>query len=198
MTSSYRPTEHPRREPSFPRLSTAELGLNIALASFSVLFVATLTGFVITRLGSSTFRTSDMPALPSGLWLSTLWLVLLFVSFRRAERGLSQNAFERFRFWLHATGALAVLFLLTQSVNWFTLLAHTPAPQLKNLYVYSFVFLTGLHALHVVGGMVPLALVTARSGQYSSSRCEGVRLTRRYWDFLFAMWVLLLGALLLF
>lgn len=198
MTSSYRPSEHPRREPSFPRLSTAELGLNIALASFSVLFVATLVGFVITRVGSPTFRPSETPALPSGLGLSTLWLALLFFSFRRAERGLSQNAFESFRFWLHATGALALLFLLTQSANWFTLLAHTPNAQLRNLYIYSFVFMTGLHALHVVGGVVPLTVITLRAGQYSSSRSEGVRLTRRYWDFLLVMWVLLLAALLLF
>jgi cytochrome c oxidase subunit III len=198
VTSSYRPPEHPRREPSFPRLSTAELGLNIALASFGVLFLATLIGFVITRVESPTWRTADMPDLPPGLGLSTLWLVALFITFRRAERALSHNALEGFRFWMHATGGLGLLFLLTQGVNWFSLLSGTPSEHLRNLYVYSFLFLTGLHALHVVGGAVPLAVLLWRADGYSSSRSEGVRLTRRYWDFLLAMWVVLLSALLLF
>jgi cytochrome c oxidase subunit III len=200
MPTGYRPPEHPRREPSFPRLTTADLGLNIALASFGVLFLATLLGFIITRLQSPDWKPLGVPDLPSGLWLSTAWLVGLFFSLRKAERLLLGNVHDSFRLWLQASLALAVLFLLTQALNWASLFLGTPVQNLRNLYVYSFVFLTGLHALHVLGGVVPLAVMAARASKtnYSSSRSDGVRLVRRYWDFLLVVWFVLLGALVLF
>jgi cytochrome c oxidase subunit III len=200
MTTGYRPPEHPRREPNFERLTAAELGLNVALGSFGVLFFATLLGFVITRAETPGWKPEGAPDLPSGLWLSTLWLVMLFGSLRRAERRLQDNAIQSFRFWIQLSLGLSCLFLITQAANWTSIFATSTPAQVRNLYVYSFVFLTALHALHVVGGVVPLGVILVRSRHqnYSSSRSEGVRLVRRYWDFLLVVWCVLLGALLLF
>jgi cytochrome c oxidase subunit III len=201
MTTGYRPPEHPRREPSFEGTTTAELGLNIALGSFGVLFLATLLGFIITRVEAPDWKPAGSPGLPQGLWLSTLWLVMLSGSLHKAERLLRDNAVDSFRFWLQLSLGLSCLFLITQAANWTSIFwgASSPA-QVRNLYVYSVVFMTGLHALHVVGGVVPLGVILARSGRlnYSSSRSESVHLVRRYWDFLLVVWIVLLAALVLF
>ncbi len=57
--------------------------------------------------------------------------------------------------------------------------------------------LTGLHALHVIGGFVPLLVVLgkAKRREYSSSNHEGVKLCAQYWDYLGVIWTILLSVL---
>ena len=46
--------------------------------------------------------------------------------------------------------------------------------------------MTGLHAVHVLGGLVPLAMVTvaAYQGMYGRKKHAAVRYTAVYWHFL--------------
>lgn len=197
VPDSYRVPEHPRREPSFPRLSLGDLGLNVALASFSMLFGASLVGYAVTRAQSATWKTAAMPDIPWGTALSTLLLIACSFTFRLAEDALTKNRREKFRFEIQLTLALGILFLLTQVVNWVLFSSARPPEQLRNLYVFTFYLLTGLHALHVMGGVVPLAVIAVRAQKevYSSSRSEPIRLTRRYWDFLLVVWLILIAVL---
>jgi cytochrome c oxidase subunit 3 len=57
--------------------------------------------------------------------------------------------------------------------------------------------LTGTHALHVIGGLPPLAvaLAKARAGRYSPQEHAGVVLCAMYWHALDAIWVVLYGTL---
>jgi cytochrome c oxidase subunit 3 len=71
------------------------------------------------------------------------------------------------------------------------------AAPVRSLYPYTFYMLTGLHAAHVVGGLVPLTLVMsrARRREYSSSSHEGVQLCVHYWHYLGVVWLVLFSAL---
>ena len=53
-----------------------------------------------------------------------------------------------------------------------------------------FYALTGLHAVHVLGGLVPLMIVTvaAYQGMYGRRKNAAVRYTAIYWHFLTAVW----------
>ena len=53
-----------------------------------------------------------------------------------------------------------------------------------------FYALTGLHAVHVLGGLVPLAIVTvaAYQGMYGRKKHAAVRYTAIYWHFLAVVW----------
>ena len=53
-----------------------------------------------------------------------------------------------------------------------------------------FYAMTGLHAVHVLGGLVPLVMVTvaAFQGMYGRKRHAAVRYTAIYWHFLAAVW----------
>jgi heme/copper-type cytochrome/quinol oxidase subunit 3 len=59
--------------------------------------------------------------------------------------------------------------------------------------------LTGVHALHVLGGFVPLGFVVhhALRRQYSSSSHEGLTLCAQYWHYLGAVWLVLVSMLYL-
>lgn len=193
--STLRPNPHPRREPSFPSISTAQLGMYIGLASLTMIFGASLIAYFVTRAQSQVWRTVSLPHLPLGLLASTLLLVGVSGALYVARRRLLKNDLPRFRTALSIALTLGIGFLLAQLQNWRGIAQSSLAAPVKTLFEFTFFFLTGLHALHVVGGLVALAFVRAKSESYSSSNSEGPHLVRQYWDFLLVVWVVLLAAL---
>jgi len=191
--TSERPKLSVRRESSFPGTSPAQLGMYVGLASLSVLFLASLVGYFVTRAQSTVWRDQATPDLPGGLWVSSFVLVLLSVALRSAEAGIQRNLPDRLIRGLGLGLILAGGFLALQIQNWTEVARARLAGPPKSLYEFTFYMLTGLHALHVLAGLVPLLYVLRRAQEreYSSSHFEGVRLVRQYWDFLLVVWWLL-------
>jgi cytochrome c oxidase subunit 3 len=169
----------------------------IALGSLTMLFGATLVGYLVTRAQNEVWRTAEMPPLPGGLLASTALLLGVSASMYAAKKAVARNAFTSLERALWLTFGLATVFLLAQVQNWRTMAATELPEETRTLYAFTFYMLTALHALHVVAGYVPLGIVIsrARTKQYTSSRSEGVRLCAQYWDFLFVVWVVLLGTM---
>lgn len=189
-------SEHPRRQPSF-RMSTPQLGMLLFLASLGVLFVATVAAYWITRLNHVHWHRVEV-GLPWGLPLSTACIALVSLSFEWALRSVAHNRQVELQrgLWLAFAGAAA--FLLVQVFNWRDVFQLNIEARSRALSMFTFYVLTGLHALHVLGGFVPLGLVLYRAKQreYSSSRYEGIKLCAQYWHFLGAVWLVLLVTLL--
>lgn len=195
--TTYRPPENPRREPSFPGVTTGQLGMNIFLASLTVFFLAGILGLVVTRLQSDAWKTPGMPELPLGLVGSTALLLGQTFTFRATESALRRNELARVERGLGLALLFGLGFLGAQALNWRGMIADAAGIEVTSLYLFSFYLLTALHAAHVFGGVLSLAWVYFQATQraYSSSRTEGLVFARQYWDFLFAVWVLLAAAL---
>jgi cytochrome c oxidase subunit 3 len=186
--------EGPRQQ-SF-RVSVRQFGVLILFVSLSVLFGASILAYVLTRTSNDVWRTPDMPTLPLGLVGSTA--LLLGVS-AAAQYGLTcarHNRFDSLNRALRLTFAFAAAFLIGQTFNWLHMI-RSFAPGARSLYAYTFYLLTGLHAVHVLAGFVPLAIVIkrARRKEYTSSRLEGVKFCVQYWHFLGLVWLVLLSTL---
>jgi cytochrome c oxidase subunit 3 len=181
---------------SLPSLSLRQLGMLVLFCSMTVLFIATIIGFWYTRLTSPHYRAPGLPDLPAGLVLSTVLIGLTSGCIWQAQLAVKRNMLEALRRWLLAAGALAALFLLTQTANWF---AMRPPSDANSLYIATFFLLTGVHALHVLGGFVPLGFVIhhALRRHYSSSSHEGLSLCAQYWHFLGGVWLVLVAMLYL-
>ncbi len=85
-----------------------------------------------------------------------------------------------------------------QTINWLEFYHALPAgTNISGAYLAGFYILTALHALHVIGGLFPLAFVirNAKRGQYSRNFHPGVRYSTIYWHFLDAIWLLLFSAI---
>ena len=67
------------------------------------------------------------------------------------------------------------------------------------MFYFLFYFLTGLHAAHVIGGMVALAIVTANAfrGRYTATRAAGVGHCAAYWHFLDVVWLVMVAVIAL-
>ena len=179
-------------------LSTGKLGMRLLIASLAMLFAASITGYIVVRTRAEVWPPAGMPALPSGLWLSTLLIVLSSVTMAWAVAGIRRDRQRPLRLGLLLTFLLGLAFLASQTVNWFGLVAANVRPG-ANLYAFTFFLLTWLHALHVVGGLVPLGLVTARAwrGGYTAGFHPGVEYTAMYWHFLDVVWLVLFAVLFL-
>jgi cytochrome c oxidase subunit 3 len=192
--SSLRP-EHPQRERSF-NISSRQLGMVLFLASLAVLFIASMAAYVITRSGHPDWAAHDVK-LPWGLLGAGLFLVGTSVAIELGLSAIRRNNQRRLMQWLWGTGVFALLFLLAQALNWRTVMQHNVTDDSRILSLFIFYMLTGVHALHIVAGFIPLGIVIYRCKQrdYSSSRYEGVSLCAQYWHFLGVIWVLLMATM---
>jgi cytochrome c oxidase subunit 3 len=176
------------------------LGMGIFLGTLSVLFLASIAGYLIVRTKAAAWPPPGMPRLPNGLWLATGLLlagsVTVHLALARIRLGQRTAAVR----WLVATTTVAVLFLVVQAWNWWGLIAAKMTATTKNLYAFTFFMLTGLHAAHVIGGVILLAVVTARAakGRYGSGRHGGITYAAMYWHFLDVVWIVLFAVLVLF
>ena len=196
MPTSLHP-EPPAGTSRVGRMSAPQLGLFVLFASMSVLFGASLVGYLFTRAANPVWRTPEMPRLPLGLLLSTAILVLLSLFMHRAVRAARENRNEGLVRELMLAFLAAAGFLVCQSANWRTMIPALYGSDPYARYAFTFYWLTALHAAHVVGGFIPLGIELSRAKRqkYSSSRHEGVRLCRQYWDYLGVVWLVLLGTL---
>lgn len=171
------------------------MGLFLFLVSVSSMFTAALVAYVITRNAQEAQFVAR--GVPSGIWASTGLLALLTGAMHVGKRAALSNAPRRCHRALSMALLLAVAFCAAQLLNWRSVYR---LEELRDtMYAFTFFMLTGLHVLHVAGGLIPLAVITRRAGQgeYSSSRAESLRLITIYWDFLGVVWLVLLAALLL-
>jgi cytochrome c oxidase subunit 3 len=174
-----------------------KLGMAIFFVSLSMLFGGFLVGLFVLRSREASWRPPGMGGLPWELWLSTALLAVgswqLWRAQQAAARGRREAVFEPVR---RASWALG-LFLIAQAAGWLELSLSGFAPVTRNLYTFSFYALTLLHALHVLGGFVPLRAVWigARELRYGASRHAGLTYCAMYWHYLGGVWLAILVSL---
>jgi len=159
---------------------TARAQANRTLLAAIVATVAMLfTAFAAAYLERSSARGWTTVRLPGLLWLNTALLLASSVSVELARRHAGGG-------WLKATFGLGVLFLAGQVGAWLVLRSQGVFLP-TNPYAAFFYVLSGLHALHVVGGLIALAVAGARPRLLPL--CAG------YWHFMGLVWIYILAVL---
>lgn len=174
------------------------LGMKILLLSLSVLFAASMIGYLAVRSRNPHWTPPGTPAMPPGLWGSTLILLVSSGTMSLALRNIRRGRHREFRQMFLVTTILGALFLVAQAVNWAAMMRRQVTPTV-NLYGWTFYVLTGLHAAHIVGGLIPMTVVTARAfrGAYTQEHHPGVQYCAMYWHFLDVVWLVLFTVMFL-
>src|SRR5437868_9730089 len=142
---------------SFP-ISKGQIGVWILLTAIIMLFAGLTSAYIVLR-GVPTWQNIE---LPSWLWPNTAILLLSSVAIEISRRAVRRGDIPSMRRWLAASGLLGLAFLAGQLAAW---------RQLVNAGVYLpstlqssfFYILTGLHALHLLGGVFALSFVMVRA-----------------------------------
>lgn len=173
------------------------LGMRLFLASLGMLFGAGLLGHLVIRLRQPMWPPDGAPALPAGLWVSTALLAITSVAVWQAERAARGDRSRALQGWLLATLLLGVGFLAMQVLNWRSMAIAVEAGG-QDLFTFTYWMLTVLHGLHVLGGLVPLVVTSARagSGRYGSLNTVPIHNVALYWHFLGVTWAAILAVLL--
>ena len=170
-------------------LPAATLGLGVFLAVVSSLFALFISAYFMRMQVADWVQ---MPA-PKVLWFNTGVLILSSVALQYAQVAARRGRMEGVRDGLIAGGFFAYTFLVGQLLAWQQLkaagyfLAANPA----NSFFY---LLTGLHGLHLLGGLVALVLtidkVLWRGCELGQVRLS-VKLCAVYWHYLLLLWLVL-------
>ncbi|MCO5400464.1 cytochrome c oxidase subunit 3 [Ralstonia soli] len=165
--------------------SAGRIGLRVLMCVVTALFSLLLLAYAM-RMREADWMPVPHPTL---LWWNTSALTLASVAMEIARRTDARRAL-----WLLAGGALAVLFVFGQWMAWQQLSASgegvTANPSNSFLYVF-----TGLHAVHVIGGVIVLAVTAARLHSHVDRARRAIALCATYWHFLLAIWLVLLAAM---
>ena len=188
--SSARVVEHEKLE------GAGRFGMLLFLLALSILFAASLIGIIIVRFQVGTWRPEGFPGLPGGLWVSTALIlgasVSVHLSVLKARAG-DRVAMVRA---LGVTFVIGLVFLMLQGLNWWEFVKDAEVAR-GTLFGFSFYVLTGLHALHVLGGLIQTAtmIVSARRGRYGPENHGPIEYGAMYWHFLDVVWLILYAAL---
>jgi cytochrome c oxidase subunit 3 len=172
---------------------TSFVGMLMALASWTMLFVALFFAYAVLRLRAPAWPPDGLQPLPKVLpFLNTL---VLLTSSVVLHFGVHPEAEERpgaLRRALLGTLALGSLFLALQLAVWVPLWRSGFRID-TGTYGSIFYSLTVFHAVHVLAGLVALAVLLpgAFSGRLVSGRASTVRLSAMFWHFVDAVWVVM-------
>jgi cytochrome c oxidase subunit 3 len=130
------------------------------------------------------------------LLTSSLTMVLAVGALQRGLAGRSLR-------WLAATFALAAVFLVVKYFEWSAKYHHhifpgqahlRELPHGQDLFYNLYFMMTGLHGIHVVIGMIVMAVVFAkiRAGAVHAGRHGMLEYTGLYWHLVDLVWVFLL------
>jgi heme/copper-type cytochrome/quinol oxidase subunit 3 len=177
---------------------TREMGLVFMLASLGMLFASMLVGYFTVRWMAGEWPPPGTPELPAGLWAGTAALILGSVTVQSALSAARAGNQARLAARLRWTLVFGILFLAVQTWNWIALIRAHGGPT-DGVYGFLFFVLTMLHAVHVVGGILPLAVTVSRAGtgRYTRESHHGIRSLAIYWHFLGSTWLVLFAVLYL-
>ena len=164
----------------------------VFIVALSMFFAASIAIYLLMRQMHQPWPPRGFPALPATLWLSTLDIVFSSITIQGAVLAARRDDKIGLRRNLVATLLLGLGFLSLQVYAWYVIWKQVVgvAADISSTYLKMFYAITGLHAVHVLGGLVPLVMVTvaAYQGMYGRKKNAAVRYTAIYWHFLDAVW----------
>ena len=169
---------------------TSYLGMLIALGSFSMLFVALLASYGILRSRSAIWMSYTIGTIPLFLaWVNTVVILIssitLFMASKANERENKILTLNQ----IYTTIIIGLVFLSLQIILWnllinddFTITSHQAGSV--------FYMLSGLHGLHILGGLISLIWLTFKI-RVNNLILKPMRLVSMFWHYLTIVWVVI-------
>ena len=177
---------------SFPQ-ATAKIGLWVFLAVVTSLFALFISAYT-TRMELGDWRPLPEPTL---LWFNTAILVFSSIALQWARHSVEKEEIGGVKAGLAAGGVLTISFMVGQLIAWQQLgeLGYHASTNPANGFFY---LITGLHGLHMLGGLVAWCRTSFKvwRGCKATDVRLSVELCTAYWHFLLVIWFVLFGLML--
>lgn len=176
--------EAPWRLPSRGVVAMASL-ITAESAIFTIFVVAYLYYLGRDVAGPTPRQVLDIPIFATVCLLSSSFFIWL------AEHAIEHAKMAAFKLWWSVTILLGAIFLGYTAWEWYELIVHDHLTIATNLFGTTFYSLVGLHASHVIVGllMMLVVLVFGLLGKVNPAHAERVKVLALYWHFVDAVWV---------
>src|SRR5688500_19305428 len=134
-------------------LTNGKIGIWLFLASEVMLFGALFASYILIRVGAPTWPRGDTILDVPLATFNTIVLIASSVTMVMAWASLMRHRFGTFRIYMGATILIGLTFLVVKYFEYSPPL-HLWAYHRSNTFLAIYYTLTGLHMLHVFGGMV--------------------------------------------
>jgi cytochrome c oxidase subunit 3/cytochrome o ubiquinol oxidase subunit 3 len=183
------PLEHSSQEVPWTQPSRGTIAMAALITAESAIF----TIFVVAYLyylgrdtqGPTPKQVLDVPIFYTGCLLSSSFFIWL------AERAIDHGKMAAFKLWWSITVLLGMTFLYGTAKEWHKLIVQDQLTISTNLFGTTYYSLVGLHASHVVVGLIMMlfTLAFALAGAVRPQHAYRVRTLALYWHFVDAVWV---------
>jgi heme/copper-type cytochrome/quinol oxidase subunit 3 len=173
-----------------------KLGMWLFLATEVMMFGGFVATFVLFRAARPAMATDAAHLAPGGATLNTLVLLTSSLTMALGVRAAKVSQQRETRRWLAATMLLGTAFLGVKAVEYAGKLSAGLTPG-TSIFFSCYYTLTGLHALHVVAGILLLAWVAARLPRWAWTGGAVVETAGLYWHFVDVVWIFLFPLLYL-
>ena len=181
-------------------LNNSKLGIWLFLASEVMLFGALFSTYIILRVGAVTWPEGSQILNVPLATLNTLVLISSSVTIILSWASLKLNKFDKFRLYMACTIGLSLVFLVIKYIEYTAKFSHGLYPSTSTFLALYFT-LTGLHAIHIIGGVVvngyllgPGSKLWQEKPEMFTNRVEAAGL---YWHFVDLVWIFLFPVLYL-
>ncbi len=175
-------------------LYNAKLGIWLFLASEIMLFGALFSSYVLLRVGAVEWPQGiDLQSVPLGA-LNTIILITSSITVVMSWASLKMKEFGKFKIYMSATLLLGIGFLIVKGLEYGAKFSHNTYPS-ESTYMAIYFTMTGLHGLHIIGGMLVFGYFLFRGKRMWET--EPDRFTNRmevaglYWHFVDLVWIFL-------
>ncbi len=182
-------------------LFNAKLGIWLFLASEIMLFGGLFSAYILLRVGSPVWPPSGETHLNIPLaTLNTFNLILSSWTIVKSWVALKENDIKGFKMFMGITLLCSIVFLIIKYFEYTAKFHHGIFPSTDNFFGIYFT-LTGLHGLHVIGGLIvnyyhwgPGLKMWDTEPERFTNRIEIAGL---YWHFVDLVWIFLFPTLYL-
>lgn len=180
-----------RQEYNQSKIHPHKFALWVAIGSIIMMFAAFTSAYVVRRAAGNWLEFK----LPDIFMVNTAVILLSSVTIHLAYTGFKAGNEKRYKGMLIATFLLGLIFVALQYQGWEALTAigatFTVNPSSSFIYVIS-----GLHAAHVLGGIVALSVALTHAYALPFKpilrRRQRFELVVQYWHFVDILWVYLM------
>ena len=172
------------------KMHPSKFTLWVAIGSLLMMFAGLTSAFII-KSNRDGWTTAEIPKI---FWASTAVIVLSSVTLQMALRSFKQRKMSNYRLLIGITLLLGTLFIVFQWMG-FQQMWDEQFIRFKGAGAGQFLYVIfGLHALHVLGGIVALLIIfiKAFAGNVKRYSAVPVELMATYWHFVDLLWLYLL------
>ncbi|MEO7801450.1 MAG: cytochrome c oxidase subunit 3 [Ginsengibacter sp.] len=176
------------------RIHPHKFTLWVGIGSIVMMFAGLTSAYIVKR-NLANWLSFDLSPV---FYISTVVIIISSVTMLLAKQNFVKSEMQKYRIWLFITMILGIVFVVLQTVGFVNLWKE--GITLTRNVAFSFLYIiVGLHALHIVAGVIALMVTYIRSLSVKRKNYSivPVDLLSTYWHFVDLLWLYLLAFLML-